>query len=149
MRDGLVIDALVGITIEGMGRNGIAKMRNSLSAEECLALLPKLSELLNEPAWSADLLAREAALADNIYGWKWHLTTTIAELVAYDDVPLKNSEWACNRELAQSRLLLCELAIRAYSLQHGCPPAILANLVPRYLLKVPKIPSTAVISFTA
>ena len=40
----------------------------------------------------------------------------------------------------QARLLLCELAIRAYSLQHGRNPATLADLVPRYLPKVPKDP---------
>ena len=45
-----------------------------------------------------------------------------------------------NRELAQSRLLLCELAIRAYSLQHGRNPATLADLVPNYLPKVPRDP---------
>jgi hypothetical protein len=35
---------------------------------------------------------------------------------------------------------MCELAIRAYSLQHGRNPASLAELVPRYLPKVPKDP---------
>jgi hypothetical protein len=50
MRGGLMIDMLIGITFENMGSSGLAKMRSSLSAEECLALLPKLSDLLDESA---------------------------------------------------------------------------------------------------
>jgi hypothetical protein len=46
----------------------------------------------------------------------------------------------CERELSQSRLLICELAIRAYSLERGRNPAALADLVPRYLPEVPKDP---------
>ena len=35
---------------------------------------------------------------------------------------------------------MCELAIRAYSLQHGRNPATLADLAPTYLPKVPRDP---------
>ena len=55
MRGGLIIDVLIGITCEAIGREGIANMRNSLSAGECLGLLPKLNELLDESAWSDEL----------------------------------------------------------------------------------------------
>ncbi len=143
MRNGLVIDALVGITFEGMGHDGIAKMRTSLSAEECLALLPKLSELLDQPVSSADILAREAAWADNAYGWQCRLANGIDELFTHygpGQPGIRAAEYTCNREQAQSRLLLCELAIRAYSLQHRRPPATLADLVPAYLPRVPKDP---------
>ena len=129
---------------------GIAKMRTSLSAEECLALLPKLSELLDQPVSSADILAREAAWADNAYGWQCRLANGIDELFTHygpGQPGIRAAEYTCNREQAESRLLLCELAIRAYSLQHRRPPATLADLVPAYLPGVPKIPSTAAIRF--
>jgi hypothetical protein len=138
MRDGLFVDMLVGLTIECIGRDGLAKMRNALSAEECLALLPRLSDLLDRPALSADLLARDSAWTENAYGWQGHLAIVIDELTREYQTNGKVMEHASNRELAQSRLLLCELAIRAYALQHGRNPAALADLVPNYLPKVPK-----------
>jgi hypothetical protein len=45
-----------------------------------------------------------------------------------------------NRDLAKTRLLICDLAIRAYSLEHGRNPAKLTDLVPDYLPEVPKDP---------
>ena len=51
MKDGGSIDMLVGISIEGTGRSGLNQMRSSLSAEECLSLIPKLSDLLGDSAW--------------------------------------------------------------------------------------------------
>jgi hypothetical protein len=140
MRDGLFIDLLVGVTIEGMGRDGIAKVRKSLSAEDCRALVPTLGDLIGQPALSADMRAREAAWEDNAYGWQGRLTAAIDELTRQYNPSRKAVEHACDRELAQSRLLLCELAIRAYSLQHGRNPATLADLVPGYLPIVPKDP---------
>ena len=71
MKNGLIIDMLFGITFENIGRSGIAQMRSLLSAEDCLSLLPKLSDLLDESAWSADLPVRDAAWADNAWGWRW------------------------------------------------------------------------------
>ncbi len=62
MRGGLFIDVLVGITIEGMGRDGIAKTRKSLSAEECLALLPTLSDLIDRPALVAGVTGSRSGL---------------------------------------------------------------------------------------
>jgi hypothetical protein len=45
-----------------------------------------------------------------------------------------------DRDLAKMRLLICDLAIRGYSLEHGHNPAKLADLVPDFLPKVPKDP---------
>ncbi|MFZ1932229.1 MAG: hypothetical protein WCB27_19950 [Thermoguttaceae bacterium] len=115
-------------------------MRSLLSAEECLAVVSKLSDLLDEPAWSAELFAREAACADNAWGWQEHLHGIIDDLMGAGPSPREVVERGCLPALAQARLLLCELAIRAYSLQHGRNPATLADLVPRYLPKVPKDP---------
>jgi hypothetical protein len=140
MQQGILIDLLVGITIEGIGSGGIAEMRGTLSAEECLALTPRLSDLLDRPTPSADVLAREAAWNDNAYGWQGRLCAVIDDLTRRYRVNGMMVEFACNRTLAQCRLLMCELAIRAYSLQHGRNPATLPDLVPRYLPKVPKDP---------
>jgi hypothetical protein len=140
MRDGTVVDMLVGITFEAMGRGGIARIRNLLSAEECLALLPRLSDLLDRPALSADVLARDAAFDDHAHGWQGRLFFMIDGLTRQDNATGNAIACASDRELAQSRLLLCELAIRAYSLQHGRNPATLADVVPSYLPAVPKDP---------
>jgi hypothetical protein len=52
----------------------------------------------------------------------------------------QTANWLCNRATAKWRLLVCDLAIRAYSLDHGRSPAKLADLVPDYLPEVPKDP---------
>ncbi len=140
MQDGLILDMLVGLTLENMGRAGIARMRGSLSAEECLALLPRLTDLLNRPTLPSDILARQAAWEDNAYGWQGRFAALIDRLTREYRPNGMLVEYAYGRQLAQSRLLLCELAIRAYSLQHGRNPATLADLVPTYLPKVPRDP---------
>jgi hypothetical protein len=135
MRDGMAVDLLVGITFEGIGRSGIARMRQSLSAKDCVALLPTLKDLLDRPLPLDECVARDLAFGDRIFGWQGHLADMIVPLF-----PQKNLTYAADRELAQSRLLICELAIRAYSLEHGRNPAALGDLVPRYLSEVPKDP---------
>ena len=63
MQDGLILDMLVGLTLENMGGAGASpRMRGSLSAEECLALLPRLTDLLNRPILPSNILACEAGL---------------------------------------------------------------------------------------
>jgi hypothetical protein len=99
-----------------------------------------LNDLINRPAMSADILARNAAWDDNAYGWQGRLAAAVDELTRQYSLSWNAAEHACNRELAQSRLLLCELAIRAYALQNGRNPATLADLVPNFLPKVPKDP---------
>ena len=79
-------------------------------------------------------------MRDNAWGWQEHLHGIIDDLMGAGPSPREVVERGCLPALAQARLLLCELAIRAYSLQHGRNPATLADLVPRYLPKVPKDP---------
>ena len=47
---------------------------------------------------------------------------------------------AADRRQAVLRLLICGLALRAYSVENGDPPEKLADLVPDYLSEVPRDP---------
>ena len=138
-RGGLVIDLLVGLTFESMGHGGIADLRKSLSAGECRAFLATLRELFNNPLPLDECLARDAAWTDRAFGWQGRLMAMLSEMTGQLD-SLRQVERCCDRVLAKRRLLICALAVRAYSLEHGRNPAKLADLVPGYLPEVPKDP---------
>ena len=138
-RGGLYIDLMVGIVCEGMGDSGIADLRKSLSAGECKALLPTLRELFNKPLPLAECAAREAAWTDRTWGWQGRLMALISEMTGPLD-SVRKVGYLCDRMLVERRLLICDLAIRAYSLEHGRNPAKLGDLVPGYLPEVPKDP---------
>jgi hypothetical protein len=138
-RGGLLSDLLVGLTCESIGHHGFAEVRKSLSANDCKAILPTLRELFSEPPPLEECLARDAAWDDRAYGWQGRFMAMLIEITGDQDTR-QNAAFICERYAAKRRLLICDLAIRAYSLEHGRNPAKLADLVPDYLPEVPKDP---------
>ena len=130
----------MAVVAEANGRTGIAKMRKSFSADDCVALIPKLKDLIDRPLPLDECWARDHAWVDHAYGWQGRFLVFIDQFFDQNGGARKATRYLADRELAQSRLLLCELAIRAYSLERGRNPAALADLVPRYLPEVPKDP---------
>ena len=137
---GLLVDLLMGNSIRGMGHGGIRDLRRELSARQCLELIRTHNELLNREEPLDGYVARDAIWADNAYGVQGRflfLLYDVAGEIADDHRMLVRG---CNRSLAKSRMLICDLAIQAYSLAHGRPPAKLGILVPDYLPEVPEDP---------
>ncbi len=97
-------------------------------------------------------MEREAVWKDNWFGWMGRFINLANAITGADEAMFRQitGEKAGtfrqslmqtrDRELARMRLLICDLAIRAYSLEHGRNPAKLADLVPGYLPEAPKDP---------
>jgi hypothetical protein len=140
---------------EGMGREGICRLRKSLSKEQCAALVPVIQDLVDHANSLEETFEREAVWQDNALGWSGHLINLINAITGADEAMFRQMcvyagirasslrqmvGQSRDRDLAKMRLLICDLAIRAYSLEHGRNPAKLADLVPAYLPAVPQDP---------
>jgi hypothetical protein len=135
----------------GMGREGICRLRKSLSKRQYALLIPALTELMLREESLEGCSERDAAWNDNAPGWMGRLGHAMLAITGEDEAifrrmgetgdTLRQSQTqARDRDLAKMRLLICDLAIRAYWLDHGRNPAKLADLVPDYLPEVPKDP---------
>ena len=136
---GLVVDSLVGVAIEAMGTNKLRDIRENLTADDCRGLVRRLEDLdtTREPA--SDVYQRDKVCSEHVYGWPSRLYDVFHELAAYPDESSLLSPFseAIDRSDARNRLLMTELAIRAYRLEHGGNPERLEQLVPEYLARVP------------
>jgi hypothetical protein len=137
---GLLIDSLVGIAIEAIGTAPLEKLARTLNAKQCrqAAAVLESCEAQREPM--AAVLDRERSWARRAYG----IRGQIARLFAYKS--LRQSEQRAvgriNALQTRERVLLIQLASRAYELEKGEPPKTLADLVPAYLKAIPQNPTT-------
>jgi tetratricopeptide (TPR) repeat protein len=135
-----VVDWLTGDTFEGMGREGICRLRKSLSAAQCRQLVLLLKELMDRAPSLEGCLERDAVFNDHATGACGRLFQTVTEYSGEKRRMQGGYEKIRDRDLAKMRLLVCELALRAYALEHGQNPGKLVDLVPGYLSEVPKDP---------
>jgi hypothetical protein len=150
-RGGLLCDRLTSDCIEGIGLWGICELRKSLSKKQCVAIINVLTASTLQEAPTEDFLEREAIWNDNARGWMGRLIYTMRAITGEDDAMYRQISGSTDtlrqavirgrkRDSAKMRLLICDLAIRAYRLDHGRNPAKLADLVPEYLSGLPKDP---------
>lgn len=139
-KGGLLIDALVGVAIEAMGDSYLQKLSLTLDAKQCrqAAAVIESCEAASEPA--ATVLARERTWSRRAYGLKGQ----IARLVMYKSLKASEQLGASklNSSQTRERVLLIQLASRAYELEKGEPPKGLSDLVPAYLKTIPQDPLT-------
>jgi hypothetical protein len=136
-RGRLITGMLVGSAIEGIGACRIATIRDSLSADQCRELIDALQEIEAEREPLEEVIARDMAWEDHAYPWQGRLMV-LASRMAGSSIP--NLEFADSQYQARRQLLLGELALHIYTLEHGEPPTALADLVPQYLPTLPKDP---------
>jgi hypothetical protein len=140
-RGGMLIDELVGLAIESIGRDALQKISNQLDAKTCregAATLEKVDsqrQTWNEVkqqnnSWP---LYTSVGFGDEIYKITkystWKKTQAIAE-----------RKFKTNEQ--ETRQLSIALAARAYELDKGKSPASVADLVPTYLKAIPQDPFT-------
>ena len=139
-RGGLVIHFLVGEAITGIGHRCLAQCRADLSRAKALEAA-KLLELIaagDEPL--EKLLARDAVWMDHTYAWRHRLSQAV-QFQIWGQTPPADMERplhdVMNRVGCQSDLLIVDLALRAYAMDHGSFPPRLDDLVPQYLGRIP------------
>jgi len=135
-RDGLLVDFLVGIAIEGIGHHSLHEMIEELDADQYESAIATITELekLREPL--ENVLHRDRIWSQNAFGWLGHLQQ-IFEDIAPQWNTAANVQQLVQRDQAISRLLIVELAIRRYRIRHGDLPNALDDLVPDFVSQIP------------
>ncbi len=139
-RGGMIIDWLVGQAVEGIGVEALTELRGTLTPDQCRELIDILQTLdANfeplEDVWARDELWGRVAL-----DWKAQLAQRFSMIAGTDSDLRPLLQATADRSQAKLRLLICGLALRAYSVEKGHPPEKLADLVPEYLPEVPEDP---------
>jgi hypothetical protein len=136
-----MIAYLVSVAVQSTGLHNLRDVRGKLSAEQCRRVIELLEETDRNRERAAQVALCEARfMAANvrkmglIAGISMKLTGLQAKEVAKAASSLESSE---KRQNAARRVLLADLAIRAYRQGHGEDPPDLNALVPSILKSVP------------
>jgi hypothetical protein len=134
-RRGIMVDALVGVALEGIALHRIAEIRSELSIAES----EQIEKVLDRVAQSREpldlLLARERFFVDRAGGWRGRLSAAVNRILGSENKP--DFEAAFGRRDAMLSLMRTDLAIRRYQKRHGDWPEALAAIVPDELEAVP------------
>jgi hypothetical protein len=137
---GLIIDSLVGIAIESIGTAAMERLALTLDAKQCREAAIALESCEARRAPTEAIWAQERKWARRAYG----LREQIARLVMFKSLKRSEQIWLAKVKAHQTRVrvLLLQLAARAYELDKGERPKRLADLVPAYLKNIPRDPLT-------
>ena len=137
---GVIIDSLVGLAIEAIGTASLENQARNLDAKQCREVVSALETAESGRESAKTMLEREHVWARRTGGLKGQL----ARLVMFKTLQQVEQKWASRVEAQQTRtrVLLVQLATRAYELENGERPKSLAVLVPVYLKTIPQDPLT-------
>ena len=140
-RDGVLIQRLVGVACEAIGRAPLPKLVPSLSTEDSRKLMSELEQI-----------DRTRVTWDEVCRWErryvrhymsTHINPIMWAVGWWQNIGArKRASDRNNWIIAQERLLATELALRCFHADKSCAPARLEELVPAYLSKVPQDPFT-------
>jgi hypothetical protein len=138
-RGGLILDELTGLAIESTGLQGLLGLRSKLDSGPCRDLISALEDLDAGREPLATIIDRETAWFRRTSGWKTRMLFTFAPgtVAKMRRTADASAEAAYLRGEVRLRLLLADLAIRRFRLEHGKDPETLAELVPKILHTVP------------
>ncbi|MCI0335775.1 MAG: hypothetical protein L0228_21420 [Planctomycetes bacterium] len=124
-------------TFESVGHNYIMELKPLLSSEESQSLAAELWSLdRNREPW--EVRAERQRIIDENAGWKSHVRSILQEWNGGDMYEGNRTEF--ERRVAEMRVLIVELGIRAYQLDNNRLTASLAELVPKHLPGIPDDP---------
>jgi hypothetical protein len=139
-RGGRIIESLVSIALESLGTSRLGKLVPALEPDKCreLALALETSDNLRDPPEA--LLLQEREWARRAYGLKGQISSILNWRT------LKQSQQKLLAKLQaqqlQTRMLMVDLAARAYESDKGQRPKSVNDLVPGYLKSIPLDPVT-------
>ena len=141
-RGGVVVHWLVGRTIEGMGIEGLYKLRNMLTPKQCRELIHVLQTLDADREPLQKIWIRDDFWESHAFGWRARLYLALGEILGTHARMRPATDYVDKRTRAQMQVLICELALLAYHVQHDRRVRKLSDLVPEYLPSVPEDPYT-------
>ncbi|NOZ40003.1 MAG: hypothetical protein GXP24_07240 [Planctomycetes bacterium] len=139
--DTLMVDALVGIAINGIGQHGLYELRAKLDWDQSARIISLLQRFESECEPAEAFIHRDRVWEQHALGWHGHLTQILSNI---SDNSLRGSNEALRSALqterAKSKLLCVELALLTFRGDQGNFPRKLDELVPKYLAVVPVDP---------
>ena len=139
-RGGTIIDSLVGIAIQAIGMASLERVAPTLDASQCRRAASALEAADSRREPEKATLEQERAWCRRSYGFKG----SIARLLSFKSIQQTEQKWAGRLRTIENRerLVLIQLASRAYELDNGRRANNLRDLVPGYLRTVPQDPLT-------
>jgi len=140
-RGGMMINRLVGIACEGMGRTSFLKLLPRLTCEQIRPLIEQLEQIDAQSVTWKEVLRNENRYAR---AQMRNFPNPIAFVSAWwlgRDMR-KSCEQKHNLAMARIRLLTVELALRSSRCDEGKVSADLQRLLPKYLHRIPTDPFT-------
>ena len=138
-RGGLLIHLLIGISIESIGYNQLAHLRQNLSPEKARRVVAGLQRALAEHEDTDAIEARDLYFMFQAYGWRTRLERALDEMTE-NPFTKPYVQSAANHSKAVNLLLQADLAIRSYRSDASRLPAELSQLTPDYLPTPPVDP---------
>lgn len=139
VRGGVILDKLVGIACEAIGANAVQRLTDHLSSKECRDTIQQLEKLEANSESAEEILKNEKNWVRRTFGWRERMWTRF--VAGKSD--RRNEQLAVGkikkRERA-TRILMLDLAARAYELENGERPKTINDLVPNYLKTIPLDP---------
>jgi hypothetical protein len=140
-RGGVLIDAMIGVAIEGLGTSCLQKIPGELDAKSCRETAAALESFdTNRQSW-VEVMRQGDLWRSNVHPG---LRNYIVMLFMHNTLSnnKQKAEQTFKERQQQMRQLLIDLATRAYELDKGQRPASLADLEPDYLKAIPQDPFT-------
>jgi len=140
-RGGLMINRLVGIACEGMGRTAFLKLLPKLSCEQIRPFIDQLEQMDAQTVTWKEVLRNENRFARAQMGKYYNPIVFVSAFWIGRDAR-RSAEQKHDLAAARMRLLTVELALRSARCDEGKASADLQQLLPKYLHRMPADPFT-------
>jgi len=142
VRGGFLIDMLVGVACEAMALGSLERVLGALDATQCRRAIQVVQAVHRVREPTAGVLAREHAWSRRVWGWRGELVRVLPSNAQAQRQAEQKATSKRDQVDRQRGAVLIKLAGRAFKLEAGKGPGRWEDLVPRYLEKIPKDPST-------
>jgi len=132
-RDGLMIDYLVGMSIEGIGFSSLSSLRGKLTAAQSCTLLHEVQHQFQPYPSPEPHFRREHIWQQHAHGWQERLAAVLRDFAGEEYSTGAVLVELHKREQAKLNLLCTELALRCFQGEQGRLPKTLRELTPGYL----------------
>lgn len=137
--EGLLVHGLVGVAIDGVGVDHLARLRRQLSSSKARAIIAEIQPM--EESRDHNDVTRDQLWYSLNDRWAFRLDQVLnSETEPGSNPTFHYYGLACTRNSCMKRLLMIDLALRAYGADHGVYPSKLESLSPQYLTDIPLDP---------
>ncbi len=141
-RGGVVIDGLVGIAIEAIALKSLKETTKGLDLESTLKTIAALEAAVSRNESYDEVFKRERRWARHGRFGRAGLFTQLFQYYFRDRKSLARALQKFTKIKTDIRQMQIQLAVHAFELDHGKPPATARDLVPQYLKTIPLDPAT-------